>query len=45
MLSNVISTVSKYLTVDSQMTDEVIVDLATSMPVTSSSQVTMLQAR
>jgi polyisoprenyl-teichoic acid--peptidoglycan teichoic acid transferase len=43
-LSQVISTVSKYVTVDSQMTDQVILDLATSMRITSSNQVTMLQA-
>lgn len=44
VLSRVISTVSKYVTVDSQMTDQVIFDLATSMRTTSSSQITMLQA-
>lgn len=43
-LSNVISTVSKYVTVDSQMTDQVIFDLATSMRTTNSNQITMLQA-
>jgi LCP family protein required for cell wall assembly len=43
-LSNVISTVSKYVTVDSQMTDQVILDLATSMRTTSSNQIAMLQA-
>lgn len=44
VLSRVISTVSKYVTVDSQMTDQVIFDLATSMRTTSGSQITMLQA-
>ena len=44
VLSSVISTVSKYVTVDSQMTDQVIFDLATSMRITGSNQITMLQA-
>lgn len=44
VLSRVISTVSKYVTVDAQMTDQVILDLATSMRITSSGQVRMLQA-
>jgi LCP family protein required for cell wall assembly len=44
VLSSVISTVSKYVTVDSQMTDQVIFDLATSMRITSNNQITMLQA-
>jgi len=44
VLSQVISTVSKYVTVDSQMTDQVIFDLATSMRITSNNQITMLQA-
>ena len=44
VLTRVISTVSQYVTVDSQMTDKVIFDLATSMRTTSSSQITMLQA-
>jgi LCP family protein required for cell wall assembly len=44
VLSRVISTVSQYVAVDSQMTDQVIFDLATSMRTTSSSQITMLQA-
>jgi polyisoprenyl-teichoic acid--peptidoglycan teichoic acid transferase len=44
VLSNVISTVSQYVTVDSQMTDKVIFDLATSMRTTSSNQIAMLQA-
>jgi polyisoprenyl-teichoic acid--peptidoglycan teichoic acid transferase len=44
MLSSVISTVSKYVAVDSQMTDQVILDLATSMRITGSNQITMLQA-
>jgi len=44
VLSRVISTVSQYVTVDSQMTDQVILDLATSMRITSSNQVAMLQA-
>jgi LCP family protein required for cell wall assembly len=44
VLSNVIRTVSQYVTVDSQMTDQVIIDLATSMRITSGNQITMLQA-
>lgn len=44
VLSRVISTVSHYVTVDSQMTDQVILDLATSMRITSSNQIVMLQA-
>lgn len=44
VLSNVISTLSKYVTVDAQMTDQVILDLATSMRITSGNQITMLQA-
>jgi anionic cell wall polymer biosynthesis LytR-Cps2A-Psr (LCP) family protein len=44
VLSRVISTVSQYVTVDSQMTDQVIFDLATSMRISGSNQITMLQA-
>jgi hypothetical protein len=40
----VISTVSQYVTLDAEMTDKVILDLATSMRTTSGSQISMLQA-
>lgn len=43
-LSRVISTVSQYVTLDSQMTNQAILDLATSMRITNSNQITMLQA-
>lgn len=43
-LSQVISTVGKYLTVDSQMTDAVIYGLATSMRISGSDHIHMLQA-
>lgn len=43
-LTNVISSVSHYVTVDSQFTDSAIIDLATSMRITSGDQISMLQA-
>ena len=44
VLSRVISAVSQYVAVDAQMTDQVILDLATSMRITSGNQIAMLQA-
>ncbi|HEY5113780.1 MAG TPA: LCP family protein [Coriobacteriia bacterium] len=43
-LSQVITTVGKYVTVDSQMTDTVIYNLASSMRITGSDHIQMLQA-
>jgi len=43
-LSQVITTVGKYVTVDSQMTDAVIYNLASSMRITGSDHIQMLQA-
>ncbi len=43
-LSQVITTVGKYLTVDSQMTDAVIYDLASSMRIIGKDHIQMLQA-
>lgn len=44
VLGNVIKSVAKYVKVDSGMTDSVIIDLATSMRITSGDQIISLQA-
>lgn len=44
MLGNVIKSVSQYVKVDSGMTDSMIIDLATSMRITSGKQIISLQA-